>query len=124
MFALSLLVGRGLLSLGALRRLRSSCFALTQPDACGAGESAGSPGVLELGSVRSEKGGDCSPPSWFYNPRIRMSLAVPRGRRDSLLLAMWVFTKSFGVVPGLILISSRAPANHFRRSSSGVFLRR
>ena len=40
--------GRELLSLGALRLLRSSCFALTQPDACGAGESGG---VLELGVV-------------------------------------------------------------------------
>ena len=30
-----------LLSLGALRLLRSSCFALTQPDAYGAGESRG-----------------------------------------------------------------------------------
>ena len=43
-----------MLSLGALRLLRSSCFALTQPDACGAGESGG---VLESWSVRSEKGG-------------------------------------------------------------------
>ena len=66
MFALSLLVGRGLLSLGALRLLRSSCFALTQPDACGAGESAGSPGVLELGSVRSEKGRGLLPALMVY----------------------------------------------------------
>ena len=36
-----------LLSLGALRLLRSSRFALTQPDACGAGESLGD---VEIGS--------------------------------------------------------------------------